>query len=181
MVNNNTTDPQNEIFDVINENDEVVGEATRGQVHKNPNLIHRVTHVWVLNDKGEILIQQRSLTKDKFPGKWDISCNGHIQKGYDPKTTAERELQEELSIKADCIFITKFIEKFSDQTEMINLYYVIHNGPFKFPKEEINQVKFFNKNDALKFIETDPDASYFSKKEIPMVFEFLDKQSRSYF
>lgn len=175
MTKNDTTDPQDEVFDVVNENDEVAGEATRGEVHQNPKLIHRVVHIWILNDKGKILIQQRSLTKDKSPGKWDISCGGHIQKGHDSELTAERELHEELGIKADCKFITKFIKRFSDQTEMINLYYAIHNGPFKFPKEEINQLKFFSKKDALKFNKTDPDASYFSKKEIPMVFGLLRK------
>jgi len=174
MANSTTTDPQNEVFDVVNENDEVVGKATRGEVHQNPNLIHRVVHIWILNDKGEILIQQRSPTKDKSPGEWDISCGGHVQKGRGPEVSAERELQEELGIKVDCIFITKYIVKLSDQTEMVNLYYAIHSGPFKFPKEEINQVKFFDKDEALEFIKTDPKASYFSKKEIPIVFDFLN-------
>jgi len=175
-MSNFTTDPQNEVFDFVNENDEVVGEATRGEVHQDPKLIHRVVHIWILNDKGEILLQQRSLTKDKAPGQWDISCAGHVQKGYDPETTAKRELQEELGIKADCKLITRLIVRLPDQTEMINLYYSVHNGPFNFPKEEINQVKFFTKDEALRFIKTDPSASYFSKKEIPMVFELLEKK-----
>ena len=46
-----TTDQQNEVFDVVNENDEVVGEATRGEVHQNPKLIHRVVHIWILKGK----------------------------------------------------------------------------------------------------------------------------------
>lgn len=49
----NTTDPQNEVFDVVNEKDEVVGEAIRGEVHRNPKLIHRAVHIWVLNDRGD--------------------------------------------------------------------------------------------------------------------------------
>lgn len=171
----NITDPQDEVFDVVNEKDEVIGEATRKEVHQNPNLIHRTVDIWILNDKGEILIQQRSLTKDNIPGEWDISCAGHIQKGHNPEDTAERELQEELGVKADCKFITKFIAKLPNQTEMVNLYYAIHNGPFNFSKEEINQVKFFSKDKALEFIKSDPDASYFSKKEIPIVFEFLER------
>ena len=81
----NTTDPQNEVFDVVNEKDEVVGEAIRGEVHRNPKLIHRAVHIWVLNDRGEILLQQRSLTKDKAPGQWDISCAGHVKKAVTPK------------------------------------------------------------------------------------------------
>jgi len=175
MVTPGTTDPQNELFDIVNEKDEVVGEATRGEVHKNPNLIHRVVHIWIINNRGEILIQQRSMTKDSAPGMWDISCGGHIQKGKDPEITAERELEEELNIKADCIYITKFLERLETQSEIVYLYYARHNGPFKFPKDEVEQVKFFAKKNALNFIESDPKASYFSKKEIPMVFDFMTK------
>ncbi len=174
-MSKNTTDPQNEVFDVVNENDEVVGEATRGEVHKNSDLIHRVVHIWILNDKNEILLQQRSLTKDKAPGQWDISCAGHVKKGNSAEITAKRELQEELGTKADCKLIKKFIDRDIDQTEMVSLYYAIHNGPFRFPKEEIQQVKFFAKDKVLEFIQNDPGASLASKEEIPMIFEFLER------
>ena len=80
-MSNFTTDPQNEVFDVVNENDEVVGEATRGEVHQNPDLIHRAVHIWLLNDKGEILR--------------DISCAGHVQKGNTtPSTMAHLSFPE---------------------------------------------------------------------------------------
>jgi len=176
MTSLQTTDPKDEIFDVVNEKDEVVGEATRNQVHKNQNLIHRVVHIWIINDSGEILLQQRSLTKDKAPGQWDISCGSHIRKGHDPEISGERELQEELGITADCKFIAKFLERFADQSEMVNLYCAKHNGPFKFPKEEIEQVKFFTETEVIEFIKTDSKASHFSKKEIPMVFDFLKEK-----
>jgi isopentenyldiphosphate isomerase len=84
MYNKNTTDPQDEIFDVVDENDSVIGQTTRGEAHQNPKLIHRVVHIWIINEKGEILIQQRSMTKDGAPGMWDISCGGHVEKGQDP-------------------------------------------------------------------------------------------------
>lgn len=166
---------QDEVFDVVNEKDEVVGEATRGQVHSDPSLIHRVVHVWILNDKDEILLQQRSMKKDKAPGMWDISCGGHIRKGNDPEATAETELEEELGVKADCKFITKYVEKHAEQTEMVNLYYAIHNGPFTFNDGEVEQVKFFPKEDALNFIKTDPLASHFAKQQVPIIFEYLEK------
>ena len=172
---NATTDPQDELFDVVDEKDEVVGEATRRQVHSNPNLIHRVVHIWIINDGGEILIQQRSMKKDKAPGQWDISCGGHVRKEHNPELTAERELEEELGIKADCKLIKKYIQGHSDQTEMVYLYYANHNGPFTFNDGEVEQVKFFSKDDALKFIKTDPMASFFAKQQVPMVFEYLEK------
>jgi len=58
----------------------------------------------------------------------------------------------------------------------VNLYYALHNGPFKFPVEEIQQLKFYSKNDALEFIKNDPAASFFSRMDIPMIFEFLEKK-----
>ena len=168
--------PKDEIFDVVDENDEVIGEATRLQVHSNPKLIHRVVHIWIVNGKGEILIQQRSLNKDKAPGQWDISCGGHIRKGHDPEITAERELEEELGVKTNCKLIKKYVQGHADQTEMINLYYAVHNGPFTFNDGEVEQVKFFSKNEALEFIKTNPSASFFSKQQIPMVFDFLEEK-----
>ena len=168
-----TSDPQDEVFDVINDNDEVIGEATRSAVHSNPKLIHRVVHIWIINDKGEILIQQRSLTKDKAPGQWDISCAGHIRKGHDPELTAERELQEELGVKADCKFIKKYLQGHAGQTEMVNVYYAIHNGPFTLDDREVEQVKFFSIQEALEFINFDPSVTYFVKQEMPDVLEYL--------
>ena len=171
----NPADPQEELFDVVNENDEVVGEAIRREVHLDPKLIHRVVHIWIINDKGEILLQQRSMKKDKAPGMWDISCGGHVRKGHDPELTAERELEEELGIKADCKLIKKYVQGHAEQTEMVYLYYANHNGPFTFNDGEVEQVKFYSREDAIKFIETDPLASFFAIQQIPMVFEYLEK------
>ncbi len=72
------TDNQNELFDTVDENDKVIGQATRGEVHKNKNLIHRSIGVVVFNSNGEIYLQKRNSTKDTDPGKWTISCSGHV-------------------------------------------------------------------------------------------------------
>ena len=72
------TDNQNELFDIVDEDDQVIGQATRGEVHRNKNLIHRSIGVCVFNSKGEIYLQKRSSTKDTDPGKWTISCSGHV-------------------------------------------------------------------------------------------------------
>ncbi len=97
-----TTDNQNEVFAVVDENDRVVGEATRREVHKDKNLIHRSVGVAVFDAKGELFMQQRSPTKDTEPLKWTISCSGHVDKGEGYEETAVRELSEELGL--DIIF-----------------------------------------------------------------------------
>ena len=87
-----------EIFDVVNEQDEVVGQALRREVHAR-GLWHRAVHVLVFNRKGEIFLQKRSLKKDNHPGVWDSSTSGHVDSGEDYDTAAVRELREEIGLE----------------------------------------------------------------------------------
>ena len=57
-----------EIFDVVNERDEVVGQNPRREVHAL-GLRHRAVHVLVFNARGEIFLQKRSLKKDIAAGQ----------------------------------------------------------------------------------------------------------------
>ncbi len=84
-----------DIFDIVDEQDRVVGRAPRREVHAK-NLHHRATHILVHDAAGRVFLQRRSLTKDTFPGCWDSSCSGHVDTGEDYETAARRELGEEL-------------------------------------------------------------------------------------
>ena len=89
-----------EIFDVVNEQDEVIGRASRAEVHAR-GLMHRAVHVLVFNKAGEVFLQKRSMTKDKSPGLWDSSASGHVNSGEDYDTCAVRELREEIGLVLD--------------------------------------------------------------------------------
>ena len=84
-----------ELFDVVDEHDRVIGQAPRHEVHAR-GLRHRAVHIFVVNRAGEIFLHQRSLAKDTFPGCWNSSCAGHVAAGDDYDTTVWRELDEEL-------------------------------------------------------------------------------------
>jgi isopentenyl-diphosphate delta-isomerase type 1 len=84
-----------ELFDVVDAQDRVIGQAPRGQVHAQ-KLLHRATHVMVHDAAGKLFLQRRSLGKDTFPGCWDSSCSGHLDAGEDYPTAARRELGEEI-------------------------------------------------------------------------------------
>ena len=67
-----------ELLDVLDENGIKTGEVVpRSEVHKR-GLWHRSIVVAIINEKNEILLQQRSMTKEKNAGMWDISAAGHI-------------------------------------------------------------------------------------------------------
>lgn len=89
---------KDELIDVLDENGILTGEvATRKEVHAN-GLWHRVIIVAIINDKNEILLQQRSDDKEKNPGMWDISAAGHVSAGQDSLSAAAREINEEVSV-----------------------------------------------------------------------------------
>ena len=91
------TQKPEEWFDVVNERDEVVGRATRREVHAR-GLLHRAVHVLVFDSGGRVFLQKRSMKKDMSPGLWDSSCSGHLDAGEDYDTAAVRELKEEIGV-----------------------------------------------------------------------------------
>lgn len=132
-----------ECFYVVDENDNVVGWASRSECHKR-GLIHRSVYVIVLNDKGEIFIQKRSMSKDLYPGLYACSASGHVEYGEGYEEAAKRELMEELGINAQLKLIGKFKCFSETEREISALYLCRHNGPFKLNSEEISEGRFMS-------------------------------------
>jgi isopentenyl-diphosphate delta-isomerase type 1 len=91
-----------EIYDVVDMDDRVIGKAPRKEIHQK-NLIHRSVHVFVFNPEGWLFLQKRALSKDENPGFWDTSSAGHVDSGEDYLTAANRELKEELGISESLV------------------------------------------------------------------------------
>ena len=87
----------NEILEIIDSDDKVIGTATRAEIHRL-GLMHRAVHIFVFNSAGEIYVQKRSESKDRHPGKLDSSAAGHVDPGESYHGAAVRELLEEIGI-----------------------------------------------------------------------------------
>lgn len=87
-----------ECIDVLDERGVPTGATKpRDEVHRDGDW-HRAVHVWVVNGRGEVLIQKRSAAIDLFQNLWDISLAGHVRSGERSADAARRELKEELGI-----------------------------------------------------------------------------------
>jgi isopentenyl-diphosphate delta-isomerase type 1 len=169
---------KSEILDIVDKEGNVTGQAPRDEFHSNPDLIHRVTHCWIFNNQGQILWQQRSLKKKLSPGKWDMSCGGHIPAGETPEDSLHRELEEELGIKnAKPIFVEKYTLGNDKQTEMIYLYYLIINQPaedFILQEEEVEQVKWIDVEEAQTSVLTNKvEATDWVFSQIAKIFQHI--------
>jgi len=88
---------EDEQFDVVDQDDRVLRQASRGEVHRE-GWLHRAVHIFLLNRRGEVFLQRRSGLKDMHPGMWDSSAAGHLDAGEDYHPAAVRELEEELGV-----------------------------------------------------------------------------------
>jgi isopentenyldiphosphate isomerase len=133
-----------EIFDEVNDRDEVIGQRTRREVHRL-GLKHRAVHVLVFNRRGELFLQKRSMTKDIFPGAWDSSASGHVDSGEDYDACAVRELREEIGLVVARAPERLFrIEACADTgQEFVWVYRLEAEGPFTLHPEEIETGDWF--------------------------------------
>lgn len=133
-----------EIFDVVNERDEVIGQRPRHEVHRL-GLMHRAVHVLVFNSRGQVFLQKRSMNKDRQPGLWDSSSSGHVDSGEDYDTCAVRELGEELGLRPSAPPHPLFKLPASAQTdqEHVWVYRCQAEGPFTLHPDEIERGDWF--------------------------------------
>ncbi len=139
-----------EYFDIVDENDNIVGKAARKECHSNPKLIHRGVDIIITNSGGQILLQKRGMKKDLYPGMWTCSATGHNDVGESYQDAAERELEEELGIKTRLSFLCSYSLRSEAESENLQIFTGMHDGPFHPNTEEVDEVKFFDISEARK-------------------------------
>jgi isopentenyl-diphosphate delta-isomerase len=94
-----------EIFDVFDENEVLIGQERRSVVHRTGQW-HRSTNVLIFlqtdqdarSDANLLLLQQRAANKDVCPNLWDLSCAEHVKCGETYVDAAVRGVEEELGL-----------------------------------------------------------------------------------
>jgi len=141
---------------------------TREFAH-NYGIYHKAVSLFLINDKKEILLQQRSLKKIRNAGLWDISVSGHVRFGEDEISALLRECQEETKYnltEKDLKFLIrykenrKFNEKFIDNT-WFNVYLAhVHTKNEDVNDLEVSQTKFFSVEELKEKMKTYNDLAY---------------------
>jgi isopentenyl-diphosphate delta-isomerase type 1 len=149
-----------ELFDVVDLDDRVTGQALRREVHAR-HLLHRAIHVLVHDPDGKLFLQRRSLSKDTFPGCWDSSCSGHVDAGEDYLSAAWRELGEELGWQDISLPLRPLLKlNASAETghEFIQIFLLGPlSGPFDLNPEEITEGRWIVPDELDILINERPD------------------------
>ena len=95
---------------LVNRDDEEIGLMGKMEAHEKA-LLHRAFSVFVFNEKGELLLQQRALDKYHSPGLWTNTCCSHQRKGETNIAAGQRRLQEEMGFSCDLEEMFWFVYK----------------------------------------------------------------------
>ena len=145
----------NEWFDVVDQNDKVIGRAPRSEVHAK-GLLHRAVHIMAFNARGELFIQKRVLSKDENPGLLDTSAAGHVSSGDDYGPTAHRELEEELGIKAELIFFSKIPACLETAWEHLEIFTCVTDQDIVIDTNEISEGRFWSLEELRRALKERP-------------------------
>ncbi len=153
-----------ECVDVLDEQGEPTGEVkARKAVHRSGEL-HRTVHVWIMNDRREVLLQKRAQSKNTHPGLWDMACAGHIVHGDTSLETAVKEIQEELGVdipESDIAYLFSIRSRYSHRHgrtvdyELHDVYLVNKNIPltcFTLQAEEVEAVRYVSLADFHRMV-----------------------------
>lgn len=100
--------------------------------------------VLVFNQSGEMALQLRAKSDDKYPLHWDFSAAGGIDPGEEPIEAAKRELKEELGVEAELEFLGEVLYQDDFGQDYLYIYRAIHNGPFTPDSKEVERAEFFS-------------------------------------
>lgn len=141
-----------ELFPIVDEEGNEISRALRSVCHNGKSkLLHPVVHMHLLNDRGELFLQKRAMTKDLLPGYWDTSVGGHMSPGESPEEALKRETLEELGLKEFiCKFIKKYIWESPREKELVYSFKGISENYPLINKDEIDDGRFWSIEEIRK-------------------------------
>ena len=138
-----------ELIDIYDENDNYMNYSLeRKEVH-DKNLWHHHVSAWIMNYKGQVLLQQRALNKKKNPGKW-AKTGGHVDAGETCEEAIKREICEEIGLEVnnDAIKNIEIFKSNNPNEHYFSYGYIfftdLKEEEFKLQREEVNAVRYFS-------------------------------------
>ena len=159
--------PEDEIVLIVDDHNKIAGSSSRQEMRAK-GLPHRACYILVFNSAGELFVQKRTMSKDIYPGYYDIAAGGVVLAGESYDESARRELAEELGIK-DTNISSHFTFLYEEGTNRVwgRVYSCIYNGKLTLQAEEVESGFFMAPQMLLALSEKErftPDGIYVLKR-----------------
>jgi isopentenyl-diphosphate Delta-isomerase len=146
---------------LVNERDELSGAMEKLAAHKK-GLLHRAFSIFIFNDKGELLLQRRTLNKYHSGGLWTNSCCSHPQPGEDTIIAAQRRLKEEMGFTVPLEKVFDFVYKAEFENGLIehefdHVFAGKYEGKIEYNKEEVMDYCYKSLDDVRSSLQEHPE------------------------
>lgn len=134
---------------IVDAANRVVGSAPRSRMRRE-GLPHRATYVFVFDSEGRLYVQHRTVTKDVYPGYWDLAAGGVVLAGESYEESAVRELAEEMGISG--VPLEPWFDfYFEDGASKVwgRVWSCVYEGPLVLQQEEVQGVERMPVEDIL--------------------------------
>jgi isopentenyldiphosphate isomerase len=167
--------PAEEIVQIVDKDNREIAAIARGLMREQ-RLIHRASYILVFNTAGELFVQKRTVSKDIYPGYWDVAAGGVVLAGESYEQSAQRELAEELGVKGIKLKF-RFDQYYEDKDNRVwgRIFSCNHNGPFRLQPEEVEYGRFMSPKIALDYSEIEP----FTPDGIILLKNLLSQQEKT--
>lgn len=148
-----------EILDLVDENDQVIGTITREEANiltadSEKQGYIRASDMFLINDKGEFWVPKRTPHKRLFPNGLDFSVGGHVESGEDYLTTVLRETEEEINLRLKPEDVTLVDVQRIDENRYFNALYIYQtNETPDFNKDDFVSAEWLSPQELLSKIE----------------------------
>ena len=145
---------------LVDEDDNPTGTMEKIEAHEK-GLLHRAFSVFIFNNNGDMLLQQRAFSKYHSGGLWTNTCCSHPREGEATIEAAHRRLQEEMGFdceikKAFDFIYKKELDKGLTEHELDHVFIGEFEGEFRFNPEEVNAVAYVPVQEVLDEVVRNP-------------------------
>ena len=147
---------------LVDSDDNVIGHMPKAEAHLGAGVLHRAFSIFLFNDNGDVLMQQRAEGKQLWGGFWSNSVCSHPRRGETVAAAAKRRLEEEIGVEADVHFLYQFAyhAQFGDigaEHEMCSVFIAHSNAAVAGNPTEIADFAFMAPDELDAALAAEPD------------------------
>ena len=151
-----------EFVDLYDENRIPLGRTAQRYSRREKGTYRLIVHVCIFDHRGRLLIQRRAKEKRLWPERWDLSAAGGVSAGETTRTSAQREVAEELGLSIHLegirpLCTVNFSTGFDD-------YYILRQDvdltSLRLQEEEVSAVRWATRQQVLDLVRRDEFVPY---------------------
>jgi isopentenyl-diphosphate delta-isomerase len=143
------------LIDAVNDRDEPIGLIARGEALE-AGASFRTAHVFVLNEKRDLLLQKLAARRERHPCRWGSSVAAYLNSGEDYEQAASRRLYEELGLILPLRPLGKLRMRDEHSLKFVSLYLGVNGDTAIREPDHIEEIAYWPQAQVRSLVEEDP-------------------------